>query len=77
MPALDFWGDLAATVDRAGGDPDRLWVDDSKAIYCNGKGRSRLESTCLATIHAASNTLPVSLAALLDIVAPALWTRPS
>ena len=66
--ALDFWGDLAATVDRAGGDPDRLWVDDSKAIYSNGKGRSRLEATCLATIHAASNTLPISLAALLEIV---------
>ena len=29
---LDFWGDLARTVDRAGGDPERLWVDDSKAI---------------------------------------------
>ena len=40
---LDFWGDLAATVDRAGGDPDRLWVDDSKAILHGGKGRDRLE----------------------------------
>ena len=43
-------------------------MDDSKAIYCGGKGRSRLEMTCLAAIYAASNTLPVSLGGLLEIV---------
>jgi hypothetical protein len=66
--SLDFWGDLASTVDRAGGDPARLWVDDSKAIFSGGNGRSRLEATCMAAIHAASNTLPRSLEALLEIV---------
>ena len=45
--ALDFWGDLRATVDRAGGDPGRLWVDDSKAIFGGSNGRLRLEMTCL------------------------------
>jgi hypothetical protein len=66
--SLDFWGDLASTVDRAGGDPGRLWVDDSKAIFGGGNGRSRLEATCMAAIHAASNTLPLSLEALIEIV---------
>jgi hypothetical protein len=66
--SLDFWGDLALTVDRAGGDPARLWVDDSKAIFNGGNGRSRLEATCMAAIHAASNRLPPSLEALIDVV---------
>jgi hypothetical protein len=65
---LDLWDDLRATVDRAGGDPDRLWVDDSKAIFCRGKGRRRLESSCLAAIHAAANSLPRSLRSLLELV---------
>jgi hypothetical protein len=66
--SLDLWADLHETVDRAGGDPDRLWVDDSKAIFCGGKGRRRLESTCLAAIHAAANSLPRSLRSLLEHV---------
>ena len=65
---LDLWNDLHLTVDRAGGDPDRLWVDDSKAIYCGGKGRRRLETSCLAAIHAAVNSLPRSLRSLLEVV---------
>ena len=65
---LDFWGDLSATVDRAGGDPDRLWVDDSKAILCGGRGRDRLEKTCLAAVHAVGNGLPASLAELIEIL---------
>jgi hypothetical protein len=65
---LDFWGDLASTVDRAGGDPDRLWVDDSKTIYSGGNGRDRLQSTCMAAIHAASSSLPLSLGSLIEIV---------
>jgi hypothetical protein len=64
--SLDFWGDLSSTVDRAGGDPDRLWVDDSKAIFCGGKGRCRLETTCLAAIHAAGNALPRTWKTLLE-----------
>jgi ribonuclease HII len=65
---LDFWGDLLATVDRAGGDPDRLWVDDSKAILRGGKGRDRLEMTCLAAVHAAGNELPGSLGELITVL---------
>jgi hypothetical protein len=63
---LDFWGDLAGTVDRAGGDPERLWVDDSKAILRGGKGRDRLEIACLAAVHAACQVLPGCLGDLLD-----------
>jgi hypothetical protein len=50
-PAPDLWRDLAATVDRAGGDPGRFWVDDSKAILRSGRGRQRLEATCLAPVR--------------------------
>ena len=46
----DVWADLAATVSRAGGHPDRLWVDDSKALYKAGHGRDRLEAACLAAV---------------------------
>src|SRR5438067_1862581 len=65
---LDFWGDLAGTVDRAGGDPARLWVDDSKAILRGGKGRDRLEAACLAATHAAGEWLPGSLTELLEVI---------
>ena len=64
---LDFWGDLAATVDRAGGDPDRVWVDDSKAIHHGGKGRDRLEIACLAAVHATRTELPGCLGELVEI----------
>jgi hypothetical protein len=64
--AFDFWRDLAATVDRAGGDPERLWIDDSKAIYRGGKGRDRLELACLAAVHAAAGALPRSFLELLE-----------
>jgi hypothetical protein len=63
---LDFWGDLAATVDRAGGDPKRLWIDDSKAIHGGGKGRDRLETACLAAVHAANDEVPTNLKGLLE-----------
>ncbi len=65
---LDFWSDLAATVDRAGGDPDRLWVDDSKAILRGGKGRDRLESACMAAVHAAANAVPRCQRELLEVL---------
>ena len=68
MRSLDLWDDLRATVDRAGGDPERLWVDDSKAIYSGGKGRRRLETSCMAAIHAVANSVPRSLGALLEVV---------
>jgi hypothetical protein len=65
---LDFWADLAGTVDRAGGDRARLWVDDSKAILRGGKGRDRLEAACLAAVHAAGLGLPGSLTELLAAI---------
>ena len=64
--ALDFWRDLEPTVDRAGGEPTRLWIDDSKAILRGGKGRDRLESACLAAVHAVGNRVPASLSELLN-----------
>jgi hypothetical protein len=65
---LDLWGDLTATVDRAGGDASRLWVDDSKAILRGGKGRDRLESTCLAALHAVGMGVPGPLPELLEAI---------
>jgi len=54
----DVWGDLAATVARAGGRPDRLWVDDSKALYRGRFGRDRLEAACLALTATATGVDP-------------------
>jgi hypothetical protein len=65
----DLWADLPLTVRRAGdGDapPDRLWVDDSKAILRGGIGREHLETTCLATLAATSQDVPRSLGGLLQ-----------
>lgn len=61
----DVWGDLAATVARAGGDPDRLWIDDSKVLMSAGRGRDRLEAACRAAIAAAGSGALSSLSALL------------
>ena len=66
--ALDFWSDLATTVDRAGGDPGRVWIDDSKAILHGGKGRDRLEIACLAAIHASRQELPGCVGELIEIL---------
>ncbi|MBV8266602.1 MAG: hypothetical protein JO252_09780, partial [Planctomycetaceae bacterium] len=63
--APDVWGDLAATVARAGDTSGRLWVDDSKAILRAGKGRDRLELVCLAAVAAAGRVIPRSLGGLL------------
>jgi hypothetical protein len=61
----DLWGDLAATVARAGCRDDRLWVDDSKRIYRGGVGLDRLEAACLAALTATGTPMPDSLSALL------------
>jgi hypothetical protein len=66
--APDFWQDLAATIDRAGGDPSRLWVDDSKRILIGGKGRSRLETTCLALLRTVGMSVPDSPVALFEVL---------
>ena len=55
-------------MDRAGGDPGRFWVDDSKAILRNGRGRDRLEATCLALLHAVGRELPSDPESLLAAV---------
>jgi hypothetical protein len=65
----DLWADLAATVARAGGDPDRLWVDDSKVLLSGGKGRDRLEAACLAALAATGRAVPSSLGGLLGALA--------
>jgi hypothetical protein len=62
---IDLWGDLQSTIDRAGGDRARLWIDDSKAILHRGKGRQRLELACLAAVHAIGKVMPESLSDLL------------
>jgi ribonuclease HII len=65
---LDFWAGLAETVDRAGGHPDRLWVDDSKAIYQGGTGRDRLETACMAVVQATGRALPGCLRTLIEVL---------
>jgi hypothetical protein len=67
-PVPDLWQDLASSVDRAGGDPTRFWVDDSKAILRCGRGRDRLEATCLALLQAVGRELPSDPESLLDAV---------
>jgi hypothetical protein len=64
----DLWSELAATVARAGGAADRLWVDDSKAILKRGRGRERLEAACLATLGASGRALPCSFGSLLEAI---------
>lgn len=64
----DLWDDLASTVARAGGAPDRLWIDDSKAILKGGRGRERLEAACLATLAATGCQLPRSFGGLLQAI---------
>ena len=73
VPAeLELWGDLASSVDRAGGDPRKLWVDDSKAVHRARDGRDRLEIGCLAVIDAARGTRPGSFAELVGVLGPGL-----
>jgi hypothetical protein len=62
----DLWKDLPATLARAGGDAELLWVDDSKRIYAAGRGFSRLEAACLAALSATGAALPATFADLLD-----------
>ena len=68
IPQLDLWSDLKGKVDRAGGELDRLWVDDSKVILRGGKGRERLEATCVAALHASGLPLPQTLTGLLEVI---------
>jgi hypothetical protein len=43
-------------------------VDDSKAILRGGKGRDRLEATCLAALHAVGGGVPGSLTEVLAVI---------
>ncbi len=63
--APDVWSDLSEKVCRAGGDPEKLWVDDSKAIYRAGIGRDRLEAACLAALATVAGAIPETFAGLL------------
>jgi ribonuclease HII len=64
--APDLWADLAGTVARAGGDPEALWVDDSKQIFRGRKGFERLEAGSLTALAAAGRGQPSTLAGLLE-----------
>ncbi len=64
----DLWRDLARTIDRAGGNPASLWVDDSKRILVGGKGRDRLETTCLCLLQTVGHSIPGNFVELLGIV---------
>ena len=55
-------------MDRAGGDPDRLWVDDSKAILHGGRGRERLELCALAALDAVGLAVPRGPAELMAAI---------
>ncbi len=60
----DLWSDLPH-VGRARSGADRLWIDDSKAIYKGGKGRERLEEATVAALVAAGRSIPSRLSELL------------
>ena len=62
----DVWGDLATSVDRAGGAPDRLWVDDSKQVYKSRQGRDRLDAGTLAALASTGRDVPKTLGGLLE-----------
>jgi hypothetical protein len=64
----DLWADLSATVCRAGGRGDRLWVDDSKQVYKARRGRERLDAACLAVVAASGRGRPATLGRLLEAV---------
>ncbi len=63
---FDVWGDLAATVGRAGAAPGKLWVDDSKRVYKARRGRDRLDAATLATLAAAGRPTPRTFGGLLE-----------
>jgi hypothetical protein len=71
----DVWRDLASTVARAGGAVDRVWVDDSKAIYRGGAGRDRLEAACLAAVACARGKPPASFGGLLEALEAGTFTE--
>lgn len=52
----DLWNDLESKVTRAGGRnrEEKLWVDDSKRIFSNGRGMDRLEAATHALIQCVS-----------------------
>lgn len=64
----DLWADLAATLGRAGGPGDRLWVDDSKRVHAGRMGRDRLDAACLAAVAASGRGRPTTLGGLLNAV---------
>ena len=53
-PSPDIWSDLAPLVDRAGGDPARLWIDDSKRITQSRVGLGRLSDATLSLLRTVS-----------------------
>ncbi len=64
----DVWADLAETVCRAGGSADKLWVDDSKAVFKARKERKRLDHACYALIDAAGRPVPQCIESLFQAI---------
>lgn len=64
----DPWRELASAVCKAGEDPDRIWVDDSKRVHQLGRGYHRLETTTLAAIGGLRGQSPRSLGEALTAV---------
>ncbi|GIW86843.1 MAG: hypothetical protein KatS3mg108_1167 [Isosphaeraceae bacterium] len=66
----DLWNELAGLVDRAGGQSDRLWVDDSKRVYAGRKGRDRLRDGTLAVLASAGLGIPADVRNLIAVLDP-------
>lgn len=67
-PRPDLWRDFADVVDRAGGDPSRVWIDDSKRVHSASKGPARVEASALWAVGAVSPVPPPAVSSLLSIV---------
>ncbi len=62
----DLWADPPGHIRRAGGPPDALWVDDSKAITKDRRGRARLELALIRALEALGNPNPSTLGLVLE-----------
>jgi len=65
----DLWNDLSGTVCRAGQCAERLWIDDSKAVYAGRLGRCRLAAATLSALRSIGGPKPDDLAGLCRLLA--------
>lgn len=59
-----LWDDLAEHVDRARGEANRVWIDDSKRILACSNGTGRLEHAVLGLVTALREGIPNDLVSL-------------